>query len=84
MKIEDFEEPPCGCALCVQADVAHLPIRRDWSTGVWLHGYDLKRWYAARERFMTAARQAIGPKGRHASGLERLAVKKTREPGEEG
>ena len=58
----DFIGPPCGCPACVQAVVNEHEQRRDPWTGKWLHGYDLKRWYEARER-ARAAYRASGPKG---------------------
>jgi len=78
MKPADHVGPPCSCPLCVQAGVTQLEARRDPRSGVWLHGYDLKRWYEARDQFRRAARSAVGEPGRHAKGFERLA---TREPG---
>lgn len=81
MKGADFIAPACSCPECRQAGVTMLEVRRDPHTGMLLHGYALKRWYAARDTFMRGARQAVGVPGRHAKGFERLA---TREPGEEG
>ena len=72
----DFIQPPCGCAECVQAGVSALEQIRDWRTGKWLHSYDLKRWYAAREQFYDdMARVKIQQFG---------AAVVSREPGEEG
>jgi hypothetical protein len=79
MKLSDIErQPPCLCGECKQAGVSDLPLRRDPHTGVFLHGYPLKRWYAAREDFRRTARAVVGHKGRHST-MERLA---TREPGD--
>jgi len=44
----------------------------DWHTREWLHGDALRRWYAARDSFYSAARKAVGVPGRHADGFERL------------
>lgn len=81
MKDADFIAPPCDCAECRQAGVSHLEIRRDPYTGRWLHGYELRRWWTSFNAYRASARAAVGLKGRHAAGLERLAV---REPGSEG
>lgn len=51
LKPEDFEQAPCGCAACIQAGVSEKPQVRDFYTGAWLHGYDLKRLHEAREKF---------------------------------
>lgn len=51
MKREDFEGEPCSCAECSQAGVTDKPLIRDRYTGVWLHGYNLKRWYEAKAKF---------------------------------
>lgn len=72
MKLTDIEREPCGCVDCVRAGVSEMPQRRDPRTGAFLHGWNLARWYQAREAFRTAARAAVGPKGRHAKGFERL------------
>ena len=50
LKAEDFIGPPCDCVPCRQADVSDREIRRDPSTGRWLHGMDLWRWYEARDQ----------------------------------
>lgn len=72
MNRDDFVGRPCACGECLQAGVQTLETRRDRDTGRWLHGYALKRWYEARERFRTAARAAVGAPGRHAHGFEKL------------
>lgn len=72
MKPEDFIGAPCACGECMQAGVQTLETRRDRETGRWLHGYALKRWYEARDRFREQARAAVGAPGRHAKGFERL------------
>lgn len=74
MTARDMIQPPCSCGECQQAGVSALEQRRDPQTGQWLHGYPLKRWYEARERFRTLARAAVGPRGRHANGLEKLCA----------
>ena len=51
MKREDHEGPPCSCPLCVAAGVDDKPIRRDYRSGKWVHGYDLKRLYDAQADF---------------------------------
>ena len=58
LKAEDFLGPPCRCPLCVQADVDVKDQVRDRHTGQWLHGYDLKRWYMARDAFWTRFHEA--------------------------
>lgn len=73
MNVQDFIGPPCSCAACGQAGVTDKAIRRDPHTGEMLHGYRLKRWYDAFENFRTRARQAVGERGRHAHGFERVA-----------
>lgn len=81
MKPGDFIGAPCSCAECCQAGVTARELRRDPTTGAWLHGYALKRWYEAMEHFKRKARAAVGAPGRHGQGFERLAA---REPGQEG
>lgn len=56
----DFEQAPCPCGECVQAGVAGFPQLRDWSSGKWLHGYDLKRVYEAKDAFWKKAHEAFG------------------------
>ena len=51
MKHEDFEQMACTCPECVQAGVSTLVQIRDRHTGKFLHGYPLKKWYEARDRF---------------------------------
>jgi hypothetical protein len=46
---EPIEAPPCSCESCVAAGVSTLHLRRDPLSLAWLHGEDLRRWYAARE-----------------------------------
>ena len=75
MTAKDFVGPPCGCPQCQQAGVDALEQVRDPRSGAWLHGYELKRWYEARDRFRADARAAVGPRGRHASGFEKLVNK---------
>lgn len=72
MKSEDFQRDSCTCPECTQAGVSTVPQIRDRHSGAYMHGYDLKRWYTARERFRTAARAAVGPRGRHDNGFEKL------------
>lgn len=72
MKTEDFVQGPCACSECHQAGVTELPQRRDPRSGAWLHGYHLRRWHEARAAFMTQARAAVGARGRHANGFEKL------------
>lgn len=80
MKRRDFEADPCACPLCVQAGVTKKFLRRDPHSGKWLHGYDLKRWHEAHDRFQALARAVVGAPGRHANGFEKLAE---RQPGED-
>ena len=51
MKHEDFQQMACACGDCQQAGVSALVQVRDPRTGKFLHGYDLKRWYVARDAF---------------------------------
>lgn len=53
MKLEDIEGPPCKCPACFQAGVSDKPQRRDPRSGELLHGEPLRRWYEARETFLT-------------------------------
>ena len=73
MKIQDFRAASCDCPECRQTGVDTLEQVRDPHTGRLLHGHELRRWYEARDRFRTLARQAVGKPGRHASGFEKLA-----------
>jgi len=79
MKARDFIGVPCECPPCRQAGMSDRPTRRDPRTGAMLHGQDLRRWYEARDSFMQLARASVGPRGRHASGFERLAQAPARE-----
>ncbi len=72
MNRSDFVLPPCACGQCVQAGVETLELRRDPHTGEVLHGYALKRWYESYEQFKALARQAVGQRGRHGVGFEKL------------
>lgn len=72
MSLKDFVGAPCDCGQCVQAGVNSLEQVRDPRSGAWLHGYDLKRWYEARQKFRDAARAAVGERGRHGQGFEKL------------
>lgn len=61
-----WEGDPCGCSDCRTASVDHRPLRfvpddamvrdpignRDVRMGHWAHGYELQRWYAARQGFI--------------------------------
>lgn len=49
---------PCGCRLCTEAGVSDRRIRLDPRSGEWLHGEQLRRWYAAREAFQGLIREA--------------------------
>jgi hypothetical protein len=73
MKKEDIYGAPCGCGECIQAGVAHEQTRRDPYTGKMLHGYELRKGLDAFKRFQELARAAVGPRGRRASGFEKLA-----------
>ena len=79
MKYSDVIGDPCACPQCMQAGVSEVAVRRDPRSGAWLHGYDLTRWYQAREQFLTRARAAVGARGRHAAGFEPLAEKADRD-----
>lgn len=75
MKAADFISGPCGCPECRQAGVDAVERRRDPRSGEWLHGFALRRWLDARNKFMAEAREAVGAKGRHANGFEPLVKK---------
>lgn len=75
MNTKDFIGPPCSCGECVQAGMSQYEQVRDPLSGAWLHGYALKHWYDARERFRDAARAAVGDRGRHGGGFEKLVKK---------
>lgn len=81
MKVVNFHDPltgpPCGCAECIEADVATEQTRRDPDTGAMLHGWALRRGIDAFKAFQVAARAAVGPSRRRGGVFERLA----REPG---
>lgn len=51
MKPEDFLREPCRCPPCQQAGVSDRQQVRDRTSGAWLHGYELKRWWQARDKF---------------------------------
>lgn len=76
MNREDFVAPPCACIPCQQAGVSDREQIRDRYTGAWLHGGDLRRWYAAKADFEKKARAAVGKHGRHAQGFEPLVNKR--------
>jgi hypothetical protein len=76
----DLTAEPCPCGECLQAGVTEERRRRDPHTGRLMHGYELRRWLDARDKFMQTARAAVGPRGRHQQGFERLV---SREPGED-
>lgn len=61
MKPEDMIGAPCRCPECFQAGVSEKELRRDPRSGEWLHGQNLRRWYAARDEFF-ALKATIGPK----------------------
>ena len=58
-----WQDQPCVCAECVQAEVHEKPLRfvpddaqvrigdREVTAGHWAHGFELKRWYKARADF---------------------------------
>lgn len=72
MKPEDIFGPVCGCGECIQAGVADEPQRRDPHTGRMTHGYELRRGLDAFKQFQKLARAAVGAKGRHGKGFEKL------------
>jgi len=63
MKTQDFIREPCSCGECQQAGVSALEQRRDPWTGKWLHGYDLKRWYQAKDTVREKFNAMISGKG---------------------
>ncbi len=72
MNPRDITADPCGCGECIQANVANERQRRDPRSGALIHGYALRRWLDARDAFVKTARAAVGAKGRHGSGFEKL------------
>lgn len=72
MKTQDIYGPICGCGECIQAGVATEQTRRDPHTGRMIHGYELRRGLDAFEAFKKAARAAVGSRGRHGKGFEKL------------
>ena len=62
IKPEDYTRPPCPCVDCRQAGVSAREQIRDRVTGQFLHGYDLKRWYEARESFWKRFHEQVGRK----------------------
>ena len=89
-----YTDHPCLCVECVRAGVDHLPIRfvplddesafnpkagRRVPVGYWLHGDGLKRWYAARDRFLESAGRVLGLEPARVL----VAVGASREPGED-
>lgn len=73
------EREPCQCHDCIVAGVSTRPQRLDPRTREYLHGVALARWWSARDAFVKAARAAVGAKGRHANGFEKLVEEKERE-----
>ncbi len=63
MTREDFEGPCCHCSLCVMADVTDKPIRRDGTTGKWLHGRELRKAYEAEADFWAKVKAVSARKG---------------------
>lgn len=68
---------PCNCLVCQSAGVTDLPVvlvpgDETNPKPHELHGEPLRAWYEARDRFMRAARAAVGAPGRHAAGFEEL------------
>lgn len=53
---------PCSCAECRQAGVDTLPSVVNTKTGESLHGYPLKRWIDARDKFVADYKRASDPK----------------------
>lgn len=51
------QERFCSCGECRQAGVTHLPMRKSPQTKDWMHGYDLKRYWAAADRFKSELAQ---------------------------
>lgn len=72
VKAADIYGPICGCGECLQAGVASEQQRRDPYTGRMIHGYELRRGLDAFRECMAKARAAVGAKGRHAKGFEKL------------
>lgn len=100
-----YEMPPCGCGLCRQAGISDKPIRyvpdddepkgkigeRVVVRGHSAHGFELKRYYAAKEAFWAKARSLgyksslLNPPARvDRKRSDLVAVGGGREPGEDG
>ncbi len=71
-KYADLTAEPCDCGECIQANVTSERRRRDPHTGRLMHGYELRRWLDAKAKFVETARAAVGPRGRHSAGFEKL------------
>jgi hypothetical protein len=63
VKREDYEGPPCHCEACVMADITDKPIRRDYRSGKWVHGYELKKLYQAEADFWNRVKAISDRKG---------------------
>ena len=72
MNPAEIQREPCQCHECIVAGVSKRPQRKDPHSAEWLHGKSLARWWQARDDFARKARAAVGERGRHASGFERL------------
>lgn len=59
LKPSDFIREPCTCPECEQAGVSDQPQQRDPSTGIWLHGYALKRTLEAKDRFWSLCHEGL-------------------------
>lgn len=79
MRPEDFIAAPCACGACQQANVTQLEVRRDPRSGRWLHGYELKRWYEARQAAREAFRQWTKREMLKLSEAERAAIQESGE-----
>lgn len=62
MKREDFEGSPCSCVPCREAGVSDKPIIRDYYSGRWMHGRELRRWHEEKAKFQ-ARMAALKVKG---------------------
>lgn len=60
MTITQTLSSPCPCAECRQAGVSDLPQVVNGKTGEALHGYPLKRWHEARDKFLADYKRAVG------------------------
>ena len=71
--------PVCGCDECHAFGVGTEPQRLVPSAAHFggsrlIHGRELSAWHKAKSETLSALRRAVGARGRHASGFERLSL----------